>query len=781
MATSIRIRGLVQGVGFRPFVWHLATQLGVTGKVWNDAEGVVIHAWGDAATLDNFFRLITEKTPPLARIDSIECSPFDAKPSPENFTIEASPNACGSTTASVTPDAATCPYCLADILNPSDRHHGYAFTSCTYCGPRLSIVRSIPYDRVNTSMAPFRMCAACQVEYDDPANRRFHAQTNACPECGPQLWLEDGSGSKLDLTSSGQIISRAASLLREGYIVAIKGIGGVHLAVDAGNDAAVSRLRARKHRFDKAFALMAADIESIARYAAIEEAEVQLLNCTAAPIVLLARDPDGEQLSEAIAPGQSRLGFMLPYSPLHSLIMRQLNRPIVLTSGNRSDEPQCIDNDDARKRLSDIADYFLLHDRDIINRLDDSVATVMDGKPRLLRRARGYAPAPILLHESFANAPRVLAMGGELKNTFCQLDNGKATISQHLGDLENAATHDDYRQSLGLYAQLFGFDPEAIAVDMHPDYFSTRLGHDMANDSDLPLVAVQHHHAHIAAVLAEYRLPFDTPPVLGIALDGLGFGEDGTIWGGEFLHADYSSSTRLGCFQPVPMPGGTQAIREPWRNTFAHLHALGWNEIETDFGNSDIVRFFSGKPVSFLNGMIEKKVNSPLSSSCGRLFDAVAAALGVCREYAAYEGQAAIELEALAQQAYSRDLQPYPYRFCTETNDIICIDWQPMWREILDNLKQGIDLSIIAARFHRTAGAAISKLAAQLCHKYIINTVVLCGGAFQNRLLLETVASELRNSGQQVLIPQHLPLNDGGISLGQAVVATATRLKDKAT
>jgi len=453
----------------------------------------------------------------------------------------------------------------------------------------------------------------------------------------------------------------------------------------------------------------------------------------------------------------------------------------VLTSGNRSDEPQCIDNDDARKRLSGIADYFLLHDRDIVNRLDDSVAAVMDGKARLLRRARGYAPAPILLHDSFANAPRVLAMGGELKNTFCQLDKGKTTISQHLGDLENAATHSDYRQALGLYAQMFGFDPEAIAVDMHPDYFSTRLGHGMADDSGLPLMTVQHHHAHIAAVLAEHRLPIDTPPVLGIALDGLGFGEDDTIWGGEFLLADYSRGKRLGCFQQLPMPGGTQAIHEPWRNTFAHLHALGWKDIETAFGDSDIVHFLSDKPVPLLNGMIERKVNSPLTSSCGRLFDAVAAALGICREYAAYEGQAAIELETLAQHAYNTNLQSYPYRFDTAADGIMHINWQPMWQALLKDLKHGIDRPIISAQFHRTVATAISEMTTQLCDKHLINVVVLCGGAFQNKLLLETVASDIRQNGKQVLIPRHLPLNDGGICLGQAVVAAAKLLKDKPT
>jgi len=775
MAISIRIRGLVQGVGFRPFVWHLATQLGITGTVCNDSEGVLIHARGDSAVLETFQQQIMAQAPPLARIDSMQCSALQVSPSPTTFTISASRDG-GRATAAVTPDAATCPHCLTDILTPSARHYDYPFTSCTYCGPRLSIVHAIPYDRANTSMAPFRMCAACQAEYDDPSHRRFHAQTDACPACGPQLWLEDSSGSSLPLTSSAQIISKAAALLQAGHILAIKGVGGIHLAVDAGSNSAVNRLRALKLRYDKPFALMATDIETIARHAVIGKSEAQLLASTAAPIVLLERNPVGEQLPEAVAPGQSRLGFMLPYSPLHTLLMRHLKRPIVLTSGNRSHEPQCIDNDDARHRLTGIADYFLLHNRDIINRLDDSVTVVMAGKPRLLRRARGYAPAPVLLHESFADAPAVLAMGGELKNTFCQLVDGQAVVSQHLGDLEHAETHADYRQTLDLYAQMFDFKPEAIAVDMHPDYFSTRHGQQMADASGLPLLAVQHHHAHIAAVLAEHRMPIDSTPVLGIALDGLGFGDDGTLWGGEFLLADYTCYKRLGCFQPLPMPGGTQAIREPWRNTFAHLHALGRADIEADFSDLDIVRFLSGKPLHLLHSMIEKKLNTPLSSSCGRLFDAVAAALGICRERASYEGQAAIELECLAQTAFSGERSAYPYRLETAAESIARIYWQPMWLALLNDLQKGTDRAIIAARFHLTVSAAVSTLAAQLCHQNGLQTVVLCGGAFQNRLLLEAVSSALRNSGYQVLIAKQVPINDGGLALGQAVVAAATGL-----
>ncbi len=775
MATSIRIRGLVQGVGFRPFVWHLATDLGITGQVWNDAEGVLIHAWADSATLDSFCNQITEKAPPLARIDSLECSTLKAATA-TTFTIESS-RENSKTTAAITPDATLCPACRAETADPNDRHFNYPFTSCTYCGPRLSIVRALPYDRANTSMAPFQMCGLCQAEYDDPSNRRFHAQTNACPECGPHIWLEDASGNRSNISSSSQLITETTELLREGHIVAIKGIGGVHLAVDAGNNQAVSRLRERKQRYDKPFALMAKDIESISRYAKVNEQEQQLLNSTAAPIVLLERIADSEQLSGSIAPRQSRLGFMLPYSPLHSLLMSQIDRPIVLTSGNSSDEPQCINNDDARKLLSDIADYFLLNDRDIVNRLDDSVAMIMAGQKRLLRRARGYTPSPIMLHKSFASCPDILAMGGELKNTFCQLSNAQAVISQHIGDLENASSHADYRNALKLYAQMYDFYPQAIVIDQHPDYFSSQQGQEMAQSTDLPLLAFQHHHAHIAAVLAEHRMAMDTKPVLGIALDGLGLGEDGTLWGGEFLLADYRQFRRIGCFQPVAMPGAAQAVREPWRNSFAHLKSSGWDEIESIFSDNDIIRFLSNKPLHILHSMIEKELNSPLSSSCGRLFDAAAAMLGICMESTGYEGQAAIELECLAQTAFATELQHYPYHL-NSTEELNIINWKCMWPALLNDLNQGTDRGLIAARFHRTVTTAVANLAQQLCHQHELKTVVLCGGAFQNQLLLDTISADLMNHELKVLIIEQVPMNDGGLALGQAAIAAATLMQE---
>lgn len=785
-ATSIRIRGQVQGVGFRPFVWHLASELGISGSVRNDAEGVLIHAWGEHGLLHDFRRRMSQEAPPLARIDSMECLPLDARRMPAGFNIVGS-HGSGGSTASVTPDAATCPHCRDDILDPNSRHFGYPFTSCTHCGPRLSIVHAIPYDRPNTSMHGFAMCPACRSEYDDPANRRFHAQTHACPQCGPQIWLEDAAGHRLpdaqardaEEGHANHAIAAAARLLHAGKIVAIKGIGGVHLAVDAGNDAAVARLRVRKQRDDKPFALMAADLEQIARYARVCEAEKTLLSSTAAPIVLLERRHDAGHLAGAIAPGQSRLGFMLPYSPLHSLLMRHLQQPIVLTSGNRSDEPQCTDNEEARERLAGIADAFLLHDRDIVNRLDDSVSVFMGDAPRLLRRARGYAPAPVLLHESLSRSPRILAMGGEMKSTFCQLNAANAVVSQHLGDLEHAATREDYRRALALYAQMTGFTAQAIAVDMHPDYFSTRLGQQMAQATGIPLIAVQHHHAHVAAVLAEHRIAPGSAPVLGIALDGLGFGEDGTIWGGEFLLADYRQSRRLGRFQPVAMPGGTQAIREPWRNTFAHLHALGTDKFRETLGEGDMAGFFAGKPLALLHGMIDKDVNSPLTSSCGRLFDAVAAALGICRDQISYEGQAAIELESLARQAYSPGLAAFPWSISLDENGVAQIGWQPMWQALFGEINAGLERAVIAARFHLTVSAAVSEMAARLCHDHAVTDVVLCGGAFQNRLLFEATVSTLKQRNLNVLTPQHMPMGDGGLSLGQAAIAAARLLQGR--
>jgi hydrogenase maturation protein HypF len=770
----IRVSGIVQGVGFRPTVWRLARECGLVGRVWNDAEGVSIHAWGPPESLENLVLRLQAEQPPLSRIERIVRTSLDeAEEVPGEFRIVASQE--GEIHTGVTADAATCPECLSEVMDPANRRYRYPFTNCTHCGPRLSIVRAIPYDRANTSMAAFTMCPRCRAEYENPADRRFHAQPNACGDCGPRIWLVNAEGKALPPDAGHDVIETAARLIREGGILAIKGIGGIHLACDAGNESAVDRLRARKHRYHKALALMARDIAMIARFAEVSAQEAALLRDRAAPIVVL--NAAGEALADGVAPGQHTLGFMLPYTPLHHLLMQDMTRPLVLTSGNRSDEPQTIDNEDARRRLGRIADYYLLHDRDIVNRLDDSVLRVADATPRFLRRARGYAPQPILLSAEFAGAGPLLAMGGELKNTFCLLKAGRATLSQHIGDLEDAVTFRDYLHNLELYRDLFDHRPVGIAVDQHPDYLSTRLGREQAQVGGLQLVEVQHHHAHIAACLAEHAVPLDTRPVLGVVLDGLGFGEDGTFWGGEFLLADYAGFRRLACFRPIPMPGGVQAMREPWRNTWAHLYgAFGWEAVRERYADLDIVRFIETKPLKGLQTMAGKRLNSPMASSCGRLFDAVAAAIGVCRDRVSHEGQAAMELESLAAPEFHREARNgYPYEL--REGEVRTLEWRRLWDALLEDLRRGVSPATIAARFHQGLGLAVADTALALCRESGLDTVVLGGGVFQNRLLLEGVIGTLREAGVRVLSPEKVPANDGGLALGQAAIAAASLIR----
>ncbi len=769
-AQQIRITGTVQGVGFRPTVWRLAREDGIRGNVWNDSDGVLIHAWGSAAALHHFVQRLRVESPPLARIDSVVCTPLDEENTPpESFHITESQT--GKAGTAIAADAATCPECLAEIVDPNNRRYRYPFTNCTHCGPRLSIVRQIPYDRAHTSMAAFTQCPACQAEYADPADRRFHAQANGCAVCGPQLWLEDGEGKRHFAEAQTDAIETVAQLIRQGRIIAIKGIGGFHLACDAGCDDAVASLRQRKQRYHKAFALMARDVEMVEVYAGVDATEAALLHDCAAPIVVLNRS--AERLAAAVAPGQQTLGFMLPYTPLHHLLMRELQRPIVLTSGNRSHEPQVTENEEARQRLDGIADYFLMHDRDIVTRLDDSVLRLADGQPRLLRRARGYAPQPMLLPEGFSDPGNILAMGAELKNTFCLLKPRQAILSQHIGDLEAAETYRDYRYNLQRYRQLFDFKPSLIAVDAHPDYLSTRLGHQIAADEAIPLIEVHHHHAHIAACMAEHGLPLECNKVLGVALDGLGYGNNAELWGGEFLLADYAGYQRLAHFRPVAMPGGTQAIHEPWRNTYAHLAtALGWEQVSGRYSELELTAFLNRKPLASLQTMMEKGLNSPPASSAGRLFDAVAAALGICRDRSGFEGQAAIELEALAAPHFAGQREhAYGYEIDGE-----CLSWAPLWSSLLDDLQTGVAPGMIAARFHLGVVSAVAQTAVRLCAEYGVQTVVLSGGVFQNRLLLEGVSQQLHEQGLEVLSPVAIPANDGSLSLGQAVVAAAMTL-----
>lgn len=774
----IRVRGLVQGVGFRPTVWRVANALGLRGHVINDGEGVLVNAWGPNGSLDAFCDALLAERPPLARIDSIERFEIDeSAPEEDDFSIQAS-QATAAHTGVVT-DAATCSACHDEIFDPGDRRYRYAFTNCTHCGPRLSIVWGIPYDRASTSMSVFTQCPACQAEYDNPADRRFHAQPNACPVCGPQLWLEDMNQQLIaDRNTFQDATAAAAARLAAGQIVAIKGIGGFHLACDASQEDAVRLLRQRKRRDAKPFALMAASIEDAERFVVLSDTEKALMSSTAAPIVLADRRPDAPPLPDALAPGQTQLGIMLPYSPLHHLLLADWQSfkpgmPLVMTSGNLSDEPQCTDNKDAAQRLHEIADCWLVHDREIINRVDDSVIRVDLDKPRFLRRARGYAPAPIDMPTGFESSPPLLALGAELKNTFCLLQGGKATLSQHLGDLEDARTSDAWERSLTLYRNLYQHTPQAIVVDLHPDYRSTRYGHDLAEREGFELIEVQHHHAHIASVMADNGWPLDAGPVLGIALDGLGIGTDCTLWGGEFLKVEYHKFSRAGFQRPVPLPGGTKALLEPWRNTWAHLATqIGWQRVCNLWPEVEIVQWLNDdKPLSVFEQMVERGLNSPLSSGTGRLFDAVAGALGFCREGISHEGQAAIALENAARHAADeRGAYPFPHSDNT-------LELTAFWEALLGDLKTGVAVECISARFHNGLAKGLAMFAISLCDQLDLDTIALSGGVFQNRTLFTALHDYLSHYELTLLSHSQVPSNDGGISLGQAAIAAARLLR----
>jgi hydrogenase maturation protein HypF len=774
VAERIRVKGLVQGVGFRPTVWRLAREYGLRGEVWNDSEGVGIHIAGEKSRIDRFCEQLIAQPPPLAKIDVLDRIPSQTLPQHDGFVITHS--RLGEVGTGVAPDAATCEACLLDITDQANRRFRYPFTNCTHCGPRLSIVEGIPYDRANTSMRHFPLCDACAAEYEDPRDRRFHAQPNACPVCGPGIWLKDPAGGDIEASVAGEdVIEETQRRLVLGEIVAIKGIGGFHLACDATNEDAVGRLRERKGRYHKPFALMAGDCGIVGEYCQISADEERLLKSRAAPIVLLSRLP-GTALAQNVAPNQINLGFMLPYSPLHHLLLAGFRTPLVMTSGNRVEEPQCVDNQEAAERLKPLADLFLLHDREIVNRVDDSVVRIIDGVPSILRRARGYAPAPMRLPEGFDQAPPLLAMGGELKNTFCLTRKGEAIVSQHIGDLENLISYQDYLKNLELYAKLFDHQPQGLVADLHPNYRSTQHANKLVEQLGLPLILVQHHHAHIVSALAENDWPLQGSKVLGIALDGSGYGDDGTVWGGEFMIADYLDYQRLGKFMPVPLPGGAQAILQPWRNTFSQLnHYMGWELVVEQWGALEAIDWLNCQPVELLGRMIETGLNSPLSSSCGRLFDAVAALLGICRESISYEGQAAIELEAAASCHVDGDSPPYRLKINKE-NGRYCLDSGTLWLNILGDLSAGLGKEEIAWRFHLGLAKALSDMAQELARQYHLDTIVLTGGVFQNRTLFELLSSRLREVGFKLLSQQRVPANDGGLALGQAAIGAARSL-----
>lgn len=765
------VRGQVQGVGFRPTVWRLAQDLGLTGDVRNISEGVEIRIWGTGS--DHFEGALRQALPALARIDAVEREPL-AGPPPPQFSIAAS--AGEGMRGAVTPDAATCVECSAEVRDPFARRYRYPFANCTNCGPRFSIIESGPYDRARTTMHGFAMCGECSTEYEDPADRRFHAQPIACHACGPRAWIERLGGGVVQYEAFSMLddVDAAGGMLKNGHIVAIKGLGGFHLACDATRTAAVEALRARKRRRGKAFALMARDIDVIRQYAEVSDEEAALLAAPEAPIVLLRAA--GTRLPEAVAPGLDRIGFMLPYTPLHHLVLRRMARPVVMTSGNLSGRPQCTGNEEARTELAGIAEFALMHDRAIANRIDDSVARIDLGRVRLLRRARGYAPRAIDLPPGFSRETQALAMGAELKNCFCLVRGGQAILSQHMGDLEDAATADDVRHNLSLYTRLYDHKPEAIAVDAHPDYLSTKHGHEIAGMH--PVIAVQHHHAHVAACMAENGRALDAAPVLGIAMDGLGLGDDGTIWGGEFLVCDYRGYRRVGLLKPVALPGGAAAVREPWRNAYAHLMAqMGRAEFAMNFADLPLFKRFAAMPCATLDAMIANGVNAPLSSSCGRLFDAAAAIAGLAWDRQDYEGQAAMLLEAVIDPAAMAEPDDLAYPFALPLiggRGLPYIEPLAVWRAMLGDLLLETPVGVIAARFHRGLARAILGMAQRLTGEDGPDTVVLTGGCFQNATLFALVHEGLAAMGLRVLSHSQVPANDGGIALGQAAVALAT-------
>lgn len=822
----------MQGVGFRPFIYRLAREYRLAGWVENTPEGARILACGGRRDLENFLEDISRKAPPAAVIEEIRAEEIpgtgdlpaaaEAVPATGEFRIRESSHA-GEKVALVSPDLATCPDCRRELFDPHDRRYRYPFINCTNCGPRFTIIGGIPYDRPLTTMAGFTMCSECEREYNDPADRRYHAQPNACSRCGPRLWLEDERGETVD----GDPVVLAARALREGKIVAVKGLGGFQLACDAGSDEAVSRLRERKRRYAKPLAVMVGSLEEAERYCEVSEEERKLLSSPRAPIVLLT-EKEGSRLSREVAPGLRNQGLFLPYTPLHHLLMAEAGIPLVMTSGNVSEEPIAKDNGEARRRLAGIADYFLMHDRDILVRYDDSVTSVLLGKEYPLRRARGYAPYPVVLSEG--SPVEVLALGAELKNTFCFLRGKHAFLSQHIGDLDNAETLRHFEEAMEAMRRLFSLRPELVAHDLHPDYLSTQL----AAEFGLPRVAVQHHHAHIVSCLADGG---ESGRVIGVSWDGTGYGTDGTVWGGEFLLGDEVEFERAGHLYAFPMPGGEACVKELDRMAFGVLWEVcggdegrvlgrylafmgrgreggksgeacpaktatakpsfhvpegdprpgrsawkGFREGGTcpageaargadgDAAAGGEVLWDPGRRAEALAAQLRSGFNTPLTSSAGRLFDAVAALIGL-KTRAYYEGQAACELEALASRAPSSLREnTYPVDISEDGRPMVW-DTRTMVLAVLEDLSRGTDPATVAARFHAALARGVARMCRALREETGLERVALSGGVFQNRLLTPLVVELLEEKGFRCLLHRRVPCNDGGISLGQAVAA----------
>ena len=751
----LRVTGTVQGVGYRPFVYRHALALGLAGYVLNDSAGVLIEVEGPVDRVVELTRRLVDDAPPLARVADVATEELHATGA-EGFHIVHSDDT-GSADVPISIDTATCADCLAEVDDTANRRFGYAFTNCTNCGPRYTIVRSVPYDRPATTMSAFTMCARCQAEYDDPLDRRFHAQPNACADCGPQLsWRPRATDTTV--ATGSPALEHAVEAIVNGLIVAMKGIGGYHLVADATDERAIAELRRRKARDDKPFALMVASLADARTLCELDAAAEAALTSIRRPIVLAPRRP-GAGVASGVAPGLPELGVMLPYSPLHHLLLTAARRPLVMTSGNLSDEPIAHDDDDAATRLGPMVDGLLQHDRPIHIRCDDSVVRSTSAGPQLLRRSRGYAPERIAL--PFTSTRQVLAVGAELKNTVCVAKNGWAVPSHHIGDLEHLATYRSFLQAVDHLPRLYGVEPGLIAHDMHPEYLSSKW----AADIDLPRLAVQHHHAHVAACMVEHGR---VEAVLGIAYDGLGYGPDGSLWGGEMLIADLVTARRVAHLRPVRMPGGTAAIREPWR-----MGAV-WSSLAN--GNDAALQraTIGGADVTTARAVLDLAAHpsSPITTSAGRLFDAVAALLGG-RQRVTYEAQAAIELEALARQIPRH--QAPRYEGCVivapGADDGRVLDPSGLVGALLVDLDGGVDRAVIAAGFHEAFGRATAMLAAELAAEHQLDTVALTGGVFQNSLLSEIVGRQLGELGVDVLQHRTIPPNDGGISIGQAAIA----------
>jgi len=750
---GITVAGIVQGVGFRPFVYQLAHKLGLTGFVRNESSCVWIEIQGSTRATEEFRSRLCSECPPQARIESVEIRFLPVRLSETGFHIAASSEPWAK--APVIPaDLATCAECQREIFTPGERRYRYPFTNCTNCGPRWSIIRGLPYDRPLTSMAQFQMCNDCQQEYGNPADRRFHAQPIACPRCGPTLVLLTPDG--MPVAEKDDTLRKAGEAIRKGTILALLGLGGFQLVVDATSPQAVKRLRERKRRPHKPFAVMVPNLEAAIRWCEVSPEEAESLLSPQAPILLLRRRAQVglgvPAIAEEVAPGNPYLGVMLPYTPIHHLLMQEIGLPVVCTSGNLSEEPMSTTVEEGLKRLGSIADLFLVHNRPIVRPVDDSVARIFRGRLQLLRRARGYAPFPCRMPR---NAPTILAVGAHQKNTVALLVGSSAIVGSHIGDLDNILSQQVHRRAIEDLISFFAATPKAIACDLHPDYASTQVAQELGRRFEIPLIGVQHHHAHIAACMAEHRLE---GPVLGVAWDGAGFGMDGTVWGGEFLLVNGGHFRRVGTLRPFPLPGGEKASREPRRSALGLLYAHDGLK-----NCSAIEHLFTGQEIAILHEMLKKHINSPMASSTGRLFDAVATLLGAS-PVTSFEGQAAMELEFLATSAGENR-----YQAEVVEKDLLLVDWGPVVDGILSDLKAGRSVTGIAWAFHAALAEAVCQVALRIGQE----TVVLSGGCFQNRVLSELTVKKLEERGFRVYLPEAYPPNDGGISLGQLAVAQA--------